>query len=99
MTKDRDALIAAAAASGVSVAKIAKRLGMKPSTVFLRGKNAGVRFHSDRFWSEKELQKLRELALTDTAASAAEKLNRSEEQVRAQAAYRRISFRKIVKCT
>ncbi len=87
-----DAAIAFAISNGISSYHLSKRLGITSTALCLRAKKLGLRFHSSSFWSEGEIEELRELLLTHSIPKAAEILGRTEGQVRGQAKYRRIPY-------
>ncbi len=55
----------------------------------------GLRFRSSRFWTIEELEILREMAPLHTAREIAGELDRTHNEIRQQAYYRGIEFRKV----
>jgi hypothetical protein len=89
-----DAGIAFAIRNGVSSYALARKLGINSSALRKRAGKMGLRFHSARFWTNSELEILREMALLHTAQEIADEIDRIPAQIYQQARYRRIELKK-----
>lgn len=93
MSSDQAALRAAilrGARNGQPQSKVAAELGLSTSRISQVARKLGIDYRSNRFWSEAELHQLKLLAPTHTARQIAEKLDRTDNEVRQQLSYRKI---------
>lgn len=94
---DIDAAIAFAVANGMSAYKLAQIAGVTNHTLINRAEKMGLQFCAASFWTEDELEKLREWALVYPVPWIAQKLGRTPNAVRNQAEYRRIPLKRVRK--